>query len=155
MIVVAIIALLASIAIPRYFQYYAKAYQAETAMILASLHTAQQVYWTEYNTYTTNLEELGWRPEGYNGGGKDAKFYYTYGFYFPGAQEGIHYFIGKLCTPPDRLEDSYANEESFVIRAAGIIPGVQDTDVWSINEIRDIKHVSKTNYPSRKNTMND
>ena len=39
MVVVAIIAFLASIAIPRYFSYYAKAQQVEAAMILALMVT--------------------------------------------------------------------------------------------------------------------
>ena len=55
MIVVAIIAFLASIAIPKYFKYYAKARQAEVSVLLASLHTAQQAYWAEHGEYKTEL----------------------------------------------------------------------------------------------------
>ena len=48
MIVVAIIVFLAVLAVPQLFHYKAKAYQAEVAMNLASLHTAQQVYFAQH-----------------------------------------------------------------------------------------------------------
>jgi len=143
MVVVAIIAFLSSIAIPRYFRYYAKAKQVEVAIILASLHTAQQMYWAEHGTYSTNLNGVngvGWKPEGYNGGGKRATFYYTYGFYFPGAQEGVHYFTGKLEAPTEALGECYADKEKFLARAAGDITCKNKLDIWSIEETRTIKH---------------
>ena len=143
MIVVAIIAILASISIPKYFKYYAKARQAEVAVLLASLHTAQQAYWAEHGTYKTELagpDGIGWQPEGYNGGGKNATFYYTYGFNFPGAQEGVHYFTGKSETPKDALGSSHATKEGFLAKAAGDIMGKNKMDVWSIDETRAIKN---------------
>ena len=108
MIVVAIITFLATISIPRYFQYYSKAKQAEVAVNLASLHTAQEAYKAEHGTYSKVLwgeGGIGWKPQGYKGGGKKENFHYTYGFNFPGAQEGIHYFTGKLETSKNALEE--------------------------------------------------
>src|SRR3989304_2881979 len=91
MIVVVIIAFLAALAVPHYFEYQAKARQAEVAVNLASLHTAQQAYFAEHGQYSTVLwgeGGIGWKPEGYKGGGKLENFFYTYGFNVPGAQEG-------------------------------------------------------------------
>jgi len=132
MIVVAIIAFLASIAIPRYFKYYAKAQQAEVSMILASLHTAQEIYRAEHGKYSKNLQKIDWKPEG--------NFYYTYGFYFPGAQEGINYFVGKLKTSPENLGDCHAQKTSFLARAAGNPTEKDNIDLWSIDETRNIRH---------------
>ena len=143
MIVVAIIAFLASMAIPQYFKYFAKSRQVEVSMILASLHTAQQVYWAEHGTYNTALSGtngIGWQPEGYNGGGKNASFNYTYGFNVSGAKEGIHYFTGKLGAPKSTLGDSYATKEGFLVKAAGDILSKNKMDIWSIDQTRAIKH---------------
>jgi len=143
MIVVAIIALLASIALPRYFAYFAKARQAEVAVILSSLHTAQQAHWIEHGSYSKELsgkKGIGWQPSGYNGGGESSTFYYTYGFYFPGAQEGIHYFTGKLKATAQSLGQCYAQRERFIARAAGDITGKNKLDVWSIDEERRLTH---------------
>lgn len=143
MIVIAIIAFLATISIPQYFKYQAKAKQAEVAMNLASLHLAQQAYFAEHGEYTTVLSGeggLGWKPEGYKGGGKGESFYYTYGFNVPGAAEGVHYFTGKLEAPVSALGASSADKTTFVAKAAGDIMGKGRVDVWRVNESRRIDH---------------
>lgn len=145
MIVVAIIAFLSSIAIPRFFNYFTKAKQAEVAVTLSSLHAAMQIYWAEHGEYTTVLSGengIGWKPEGYKGGGKDENFHYTYGFNFSGAKEGIHYFTGKLETPKEKLGNTFAKKDSFIVGAAGNIKENQ-TDVWNIDENRTIKNIEK------------
>lgn len=143
MIVVAIVAFLAVLSVPQYFKYLAKARQAEVVMNLASLHTAQQVYFTQHGHYATALwgeDGLGWRPEGYKGGGSKENFYYTYGFNFSGAQEGIHFFTGKLNTPQTFLGETSATKDSFLAKAAGnLIKG--KTDIWMVNENRQIENV--------------
>lgn len=144
MIVMAIMAFLAGIAVPQYFHYQLRARQAEVGMILASLHTAQQVYFAENGKYTTVLngdQGLNWKPEGYRGGGADENFYYTYGFNVPGAQEGVHYFTGKLGAAKENLGQSHADQSSFLAKAAGDLRGKNDIDVWQIDESRKITHV--------------
>lgn len=143
MIVVAIISFLASIGLPQYFKYQARARQAEVVLNLASLHTAQQTYFAENGRYAAVLngpDGLGWKPEGYKGGGKGEGFYYTYGFSTPEAQEGVHYFTGKLGTTKESLGATHADKDSFVIRAAGIVSG-DKVDVWSIDQSRNIQHI--------------
>lgn len=144
MIVVAIIAFLSVLAVPHLFRYKARAYQAEVAMNLASLHTAQQVYFAQHGNYSTVLNGengIGWKPAGYNGGGKDEGFYYTYGFNTPDAQEGVHYFTGKLNAPKDVLAPSQATAEGFIASAVGDVMGKNKMDVWTINESRKIENV--------------
>ncbi len=143
MIVIAIIAILAAISVPHYFKYLAKARQAEVVVNLASLHTAEQAYFAQHGRYTTVLygdDGLGWKPEGYKGGGKRENFYYTYGFNFSGAQEGVHYFTGKLNTPKEELGETGVVEEGFVVKAAGNITK-NKADVWMVNESRQIENV--------------
>lgn len=135
MIVVAIIAFLAAIAVPKIFNYYAKAKQAEVAINLASLHTAQQAYYAEHGTYSNILSGpggIGWKPEG--------NFYYTYGFYFSGAQEGVNYFVGKLGTPPQNLSGSNATKDNFIAKSAGNVNS-KSIDVWQIDESKKLEHV--------------
>lgn len=139
MIVVSIIAFLAAIAAPQYFKYMSKARSAEVSVILASLHTAEQAYFAEQGTYTDNLNGeggLGWKPEGYKGGGKQENFFYTYGF---AGQEGVNFFSGKLDAPKDALSGSQTTKEGFVARAVATING--KTDIWQIDESRKIEHV--------------
>ena len=115
-------------------------------MTLASLHTAMQTYYAEHGKYTTVLwgeDGVGWRPEGYKGGGKQENFYYTYGFNFPGAQEGVHYFTGKLETSKDVLGQTSATNEGFVAAAAGDVMRKKRIDVWRIDEGRKIENVHK------------
>lgn len=143
MIVVAIIAFLATVSVPQYFKYQAKAKQAEVAANLASLHTAMQAYFIEHGQYTNVLNGeggIGWKPDGYSGGGKNEKFYYTYGFNFPGAQEGVHYFTGKLETQKEALGQTTAEQGHFLIGAAGDLAGKSKSDVWKIDEQRKLEH---------------
>ncbi|KKQ33488.1 MAG: Pilin [candidate division TM6 bacterium GW2011_GWF2_37_49] len=143
MIVVAIIAFLATVSVPQYFKYQAKAKQAEVAANLASLHTAMQAYFIEHGEYSTVLNGeggIGWKPDGYSGGGKGEKFYYTYGFNSPGAQEGVHYFTGKLETPKESLGQTSADQNHFLAGAAGNVSGSGKSDVWKIDEQRNLQH---------------
>ncbi len=143
MIVVAIIAFLAVLAVPHLFHYKAKAYQAEVAMNLASLHTAQQAYFAQNGKYTAVLSGengIGWQPAGYKAGSSEQAFTYTYGFNTPGAQEGVHYFTGKLKAPKDSLSGTAISDQTFTAGAAADIAGKGKADVWQINELRDLQH---------------
>lgn len=64
MVVVAIIGILASIAIPSINKYMAKARQSEAKTNLSSLYTAEKAFYTEYNTYDRRFAAVGYTPEG-------------------------------------------------------------------------------------------
>lgn len=143
MIVVVIISFLAVLAVPQLIRYKARAYQAEVAVNLASLHTAQQTFFAQNGYYTSVLvgeDGLGWRPAGYQEGGK-SNFHYTYGFNVPGAQEGVHYFMGKLAAPAASLGQTHAEKDGFTASASGDALGKGKVDVWTIDENRTIRHV--------------
>ena len=139
MIVVAIIAFLATVSIPKYFNCYAKAKQAEVAMNLASIHTAQQAYYAENGSYSKVLvgqDGIGWQPQGKN-------FYYTYGFNFAGAKEGVNYFVGKLGAKKESLGATNADKKGFIVAAAGDVTGKEKIDLWQIDQNRNLKNTQK------------
>ncbi len=135
MIVVAIIAILAAVAVPSFGRFVAKAKRAEAFVNLGSLYAAQKAYYAEHGTYSDQLlgkKGIGWKPEGYKGGGEQESFYYTYGF--ANGAEGSNYFTGKLNTSSSSLIASRADKTGFVITAAGDIMGNGKPDIITINE---------------------
>ena len=62
MIVVAIIGILASIAMPQYAKYSAKARQVEAKIALASVYTFEQSYGAENGSYSSCLVDVGYAP---------------------------------------------------------------------------------------------
>jgi type IV pilus assembly protein PilA len=79
MVVVAIIGILASVAIPSVNKYMAKARQSEAKTNLGSLYTSEKAFYVEYNTYDSRFQAVGFAPEGrlrynigFSGAGKQA-----------------------------------------------------------------------------------
>lgn len=64
LIVLTIIGLLASIAIPQFLAFRSKAMQSEVKANFSAFHRAQQTYYSENNAYTDDIQELAWRPVG-------------------------------------------------------------------------------------------
>jgi prepilin-type N-terminal cleavage/methylation domain-containing protein len=143
MIVVAIIAFLTMISVPSVLKFLAKAKRTEAYANLSSLYVAQKAYWAEHGVYNKQLAgegSLGWKPEGYVGGGKKERFNYTYGV--AEGQEGQHHFTGKLETPAAKLEGTKIDDQSFTIGAVGDIDGDGAVDYLTINERNEIKIVT-------------
>lgn len=140
MIVVAIIGFLSMISVPSFLKFLSKAKRAEAYMNLGSLYVAQKSYWAEHGTYSSMLfgkDSIGWKPEGYSGGGIQEKFSYTYGF--NQGQEGQNYFTGKLAASQSSLGVTKADKEGFIIAAAGDIDGDGIADLLTVNQHNDIK----------------
>lgn len=141
MIVVAIIALLTTIAVPNFMRFLAKAKRAEAYLNLHSIYAAQKAYWAEHGNYSSVLSgqnSIGWKPEGYNGGGKQEKFYYTYGFQ---GSEGKNYFTGNLESPATSLSVAKADSQGFIAVASGDIDGDGIPDIITIDQDNTIKIV--------------
>ena len=64
MIVVAIIGILASLAIPNFLLFQCKAKQSEVKSNLSSIFSNETGFFAEYNTFGTDLVSLGWQPAG-------------------------------------------------------------------------------------------
>lgn len=144
MIVVAIVAFLSTVAIPQCFKFQARARQAEAAVYLASLHTAQLAYHAQHGEYSSNLGGnggIGWKPEGYRGGGAQEKFYYTYGFGGSDAQEGNNFFTGKMEANKEALIGTSVGKDGFIARAVADLLGKNKLDIWQIDQDRTISHI--------------
>ena len=138
MVVIAIIATLAMVAIPSFMKYVAKAKRAEAYVQLSSLYAAQKIYWTQHGKYSNKLSGpggIGWMPEGYQGGGANENFNYTYGF--PGS-EGTNFFTGKLGTSSSHLGKGHAGDQTFVAIAAGDITGKGKPDILGVDQYNNI-----------------
>lgn len=135
MIVVAIIAFLAMVSVPSFMRFLAKAKRAEAYMNLSSIYAAQKAYWAEHGTYSDVLlgeRGIGWKPEGYRGGGPQENFYYTYGF--GQGSEGRNFFTGRLGTSSAHLSKSSAGKDHFIAVAAGDILGNGKPDILTVDE---------------------
>ncbi len=64
MTVVAIIGILATVAIPNFTKFQAKARASESRAQLAALFTAQKAFNAEWNDYISDLSAAGYRPNG-------------------------------------------------------------------------------------------
>ncbi|MFN7728571.1 MAG: type IV pilin protein [Bdellovibrio sp.] len=64
MVVVAIIGILATIAIPRVNKFIAKARQSEAQVNLSSLYTFNKNFFVEFQGYSSSFDALGFVPEG-------------------------------------------------------------------------------------------
>lgn len=139
MIVVAIIAFLAMVSVPTFTKFLAKAKRAEAYMNLSSIYAAEKGHWAEHGKYSDVLNGeggIGWKPEGYRGGGKQENFYYTYGF--GNGSEGRNFFTGKLETPSSHLGQGSASAQNFKALAAGDIMGNGKPDILMIDENNNI-----------------
>lgn len=63
MVVVAIIGLLSSVALPNFRKYQAKSKMSEAKLQLASLYTAESAFFSDFNIYATCLAYMGYDPK--------------------------------------------------------------------------------------------
>lgn len=133
-VVVAIIMILSMIVLPNIMKFFAKAKRTEAYVYLNALYAAEKAYWAEHGSYTTQLsgaKSIGWKPEGYKGGGSQERFYYTYGF--PGS-EGISHFTGNLETSASYLSRAQAGKNKFLALAVADIDGDGKADILAVDE---------------------
>jgi type IV pilus assembly protein PilA len=64
MVVVAIIGILASIAVPNFQKFQAKARQSEAKGNLSALYTSEKAFFAEWNNYFGDFRDIGFAPEG-------------------------------------------------------------------------------------------
>ena len=136
MIVVAIIGILASIAIPNFLKFQAKAKQTEAKTNLGTIYMAQTAYFSVSNTYADNdansvgcFQMMGWRPEGLNR--------YSY---FCGNDPTV--LLNKMptghCDGTAMTGPVLASslDQSFTVGAVGNVDNDSGCDEWFINDAK-------------------
>ena len=103
MVVVAIIGILATVAIPSVSKYMAKAKQAEAKTSLSAVYSANKAFFVEYGGYGTHFQIIGHAPEGV--------LKYSYGFNAALAAAdyvGIGYTAAIPAAPNNAIDTSVA-----------------------------------------------
>jgi type IV pilus assembly protein PilA len=153
MVVVAIIGILASVAIPQFSKFQNKAKQAESNTSLSAIHTAEMAFFGQWNTFYSGLDVIGYGPTGkirYNCGFKTTNTPAASGFPTGGTTEMNT--AGKLCA---------GVACTFFGDASGVTPTTDPTatgfsaqcgtkfsngnggnDVWQITEAKLLTQVS-------------
>ncbi len=155
MVVVAIIGILATVAVPNFKRYQAKAKTSEAKLILASVYSAETAFMGEWDTYSTCLASMGIsRP---------ARGYYVFGFTTDNTgtnlvasqngavcADGGHQISPTLTVAVGgasavagdiKLAIVATNGDTFSAGAAGKISSDNTTrDLWLINENKILKN---------------
>jgi type IV pilus assembly protein PilA len=166
MVVVAIIGILATLAVPQYNRFTSKARQSEAKVALTAIFTTEKTFQAEQGSFTGCLLDAGYSPDG-------AKRYYSVGFgastitlttvnpstgvattatssNFTGATfptsaclaaitGSQHWFPGTVTftTVP---AGGTVNNTTFSARAIGVVNGkaniAANQDIWTINELK-------------------
>jgi type IV pilus assembly protein PilE len=74
MIVIVVIGILATLAVPKYMSVTRKAKESEAKLMLNQVHSLQESYFREHDTYASILEELGFEQEKLISEGGKARF---------------------------------------------------------------------------------
>lgn len=165
MVVVAIIGVLASIAVPSINKYLAKARQTEAKTQLSALYTSEKAFFAEYTAYDVRFAAVGYSPEGqlrYNIGfsGNHATANAGHGYNgSPAANFAAKGYCGAAgtlangCTllngatgaaaPNIPAVTSMSNTAmTFVAAATAQISSTGAADVWTINNSKVIRNTT-------------
>jgi type IV pilus assembly protein PilE len=74
MIVIVVIGILATLAVPKYLSVTRKAKESEAKLMLSQIQSLQESFYREHETYATSLDELGFEQEKLISEGGKARF---------------------------------------------------------------------------------
>ena len=144
MIVVGIIGILVAIAAPNFSKYQSKARQSEAKIALSAIYGAEKSFYSEYSSYATGLDAVGYAPEGqrryYNTGFNATLTTTVTGF---SANPNANSTFNAVSNPFNcsggavnlGLTENATNPQTFDARASGCIRNSATTwDTWSIDE---------------------
>jgi len=155
MVVVAIIGILSAIAIPNFKKYQAKSKTSEAKLQLSSLYTAETAAMSDFDSFGTCLNDIGYSDPGNGGTGTN---YYAIGFSAPGAANGNITGNGGTCASTfkyDASRGAKARKVAAIEAGDNVLPPaignifqaaargsisadtaatIAGDDVWSINQ---------------------
>lgn len=121
MVVVAIIGLLSSVALPNFRKYQAKSKMSEAKLQLASLYTAESAFFSDFNIYGTCLAYMGYDPEP-----EKAQRYFAIGF----GADAVSNITGSAWTAAWNSGLQTAAAPTKALCANGVTPGTHDGILW-------------------------
>jgi type IV pilus assembly protein PilA len=151
MIVVAIIGILASIAVPNFQKFQRKAKQTEGKGMLASIYTAEKSFSGEWNTYVACVPEIGVSADG--------KGYYSTGFGTQTVKTATGSAIpvagcpatskfakpvaanGIVLVDPVAASSDVNTATTFTAAASGVLGGGA-TDVWQLTDAKVLSNLT-------------
>ena len=148
MITVAILGILASVAIPTFLQYQARARQSEAKTSLGAIYMGQHAYWIENMRYGC-MGEIRYIIAGrtrytYRSGQAGAAGGPNANVTAPGdTQDTINANVGTI--EPEGAILAASSLSSFTATAAGNVDGDPTIDRWSVNELRQGLNVAESN----------
>lgn len=148
MVVVAIIGILASVAVPNFQKFQAKARQGEAKSLLSGVFMASEAFHQEWTAYYGSFQDIGFDPKG--------TLRYNVGFSgigsasMPGnfsASTNQHSTSGAYCggtggspncTSPTTALVGAADPDNagYTAAAIGDVDGDTQTDQWTINQAK-------------------
>jgi type IV pilus assembly protein PilA len=142
MVVVAIIGILASIAIPNFLRFQAKSKQSEARLLLSGIFTAQTSFFSENNRYGS-FNEIAWTPIG-------TKQIYTY---YSGSDGLGGSGLTDFKDPPAPAVHSPWTGSPVPAQSTGVVTGFTSgavgnidsdatLDAWIINDQRNLACIS-------------
>jgi type IV pilus assembly protein PilA len=165
MIVVAIIGILATIAVPNFQRFQAKARASEARTQLSALNTAEKAFYAEWNSYSTDLVGIGFSPEGslryvvgFNAGFATAPPGYTGPALTP-AQFDTNVVcalggskcknnavtVAGVAVTAVSLATAVASQSSFLAATEGYVGG-SGPDIWSMNSSNTVSNNTPGGY---------
>ena len=158
MVVVGLIGILASIAVPNYKKFSAKSRTTEAKILLSNIYTAENGAFNNYKYYVTCLNSIGfdvgdasslYYAAGFTGTGeKNGTVATDYGIPCPtGTTAGTHYFAGGKSVPGGStcssacIPTSSSAATTFTAGAGGMIYKGK-TDRWTITQKKTLNHTA-------------
>ena len=151
MLVVGIIGILATIAVPSFMTYRARSSQSEVKANLASIRTQLESYSSESNEYTDDLRLIGYSPTG--------KPRYLYGFTSDTSGSSVndtaelHALKGGFSTvnmvtaagvplTSSELPESGITDNGYVIGGVGELDEDLNLDQWTLSKVGGLQNVN-------------
>jgi type IV pilus assembly protein PilA len=141
MVVVGIIGVLATIAIPQYSKFSSRAKQSEAKVNLGGIYTVEKAYYVEGSTYSPCLAQIG-----YEASGQQRRYTIGFGNFDAGmnnsgsvtcnASDGNTHFVGVVNpVAVNSLPATSMNTQNFTAGAAGNVSGrAGAVDQWTVDQ---------------------
>jgi type IV pilus assembly protein PilA len=136
MVVVAIIGILATIAIPNFTKFQNKAKQTEAKQALSAIYTGEAAFFAEYNSYISCMEGVGYVSEGTNP---------VYGSGFTAVHLATATGFSGACTKSydgKAVPSGVSTSTSAAAYVAGSSGTLKTADAWTINNTRTLSNIT-------------